>query len=291
MKKIKRTFIPGSEWIYFKVYTGIKTAEKFINTELYEIVKELKKNNLIDKWFFVRYSDPNFHLRIRFLSKNKKDIGDILIIFNNKIISLVESNLVWRVQLDTYNRELERYNELFIESAESIFNIDSDCQLMIARSIDKSKNEQYRWMISLLLIDTYLSLFRFTIKEKKSFLLILDDLYKKEFGFSEFNAKSFNTMFRNNKSLLESVMYGKEDDQDFTLMVKHVNASTEKMKPVMNKIYLKMKHNKMNLFPVLSSFIHMSLNRLFIEKNRTYELVLYDYMRRYYSSEFIKSSK
>jgi thiopeptide-type bacteriocin biosynthesis protein len=291
MKNKKRTFIPGSEWIYFKVYTGIKTAEKIINTELYDIVRELKKNDLIDKWFFIRYTDPSFHLRIRFLSKNKKDIGEIILIFNDKIKHLVESNLVWKVQLDTYNREIERYNEQFIDYAESIFYVDSDCQLSLIRSIEKYKNEQYRWMISLLLIDSYLSLFRFKIKEKKSFLLILDELHKKEFGFNEFNAKSFNTMFRNNKSILESVMYAKVDDQNFNTMVKYVKDSSERMRPEIDKIYFKMKRGKMNLFPVLSSLIHMSLNRLFIEKNRTYELVLYDYMRRFYSSEFVKSNK
>lgn len=39
---------------------------------------------------------------------------------------------------------------------------------------------------------------------------------------------------------------------------------------------------------LLSSYTHMSLNRLFISKNRIYELVLYDFLRRYYTSEIAK---
>ena len=31
----KRTFIPGSEWIYYKIYTGIKTADSILKNELY----------------------------------------------------------------------------------------------------------------------------------------------------------------------------------------------------------------------------------------------------------------
>ncbi|GHV23349.1 hypothetical protein FACS1894174_09080 [Bacteroidia bacterium] len=39
---------------------------------------------------------------------------------------------------------------------------------------------------------------------------------------------------------------------------------------------------------LLKSYIHMMLNRLFRSKNRMHEMVLYDFMFRYYTSGIAK---
>jgi len=46
-----RTFIPGSEWVYFKLYTGTKMADIILKKEIIEYISEMKKNDFIDKWF------------------------------------------------------------------------------------------------------------------------------------------------------------------------------------------------------------------------------------------------
>jgi len=62
MNNIKRTFIPGDEWLYIKLYTGYKTADTILTEILPEIISKLKDEQLIDKWFFIRYYDPHYHL-------------------------------------------------------------------------------------------------------------------------------------------------------------------------------------------------------------------------------------
>lgn len=74
-----RTFIPGSEWIYFKIYTGIKTADTILKNELYNFAREMKEKSLIDKWFFIRYTDPDFHIRLRL---HLKETRNFTYIFN-----------------------------------------------------------------------------------------------------------------------------------------------------------------------------------------------------------------
>ncbi len=46
---------------------------------------------------------------------------------------------------------------------------------------------------------------------------------------------------------------------------------------------------QMPLNHLMSSFIHMSMNRLFRAKNRVHELVCYDYLYRYYKSAIARS--
>jgi thiopeptide-type bacteriocin biosynthesis protein len=42
---------------------------------------------------------------------------------------------------------------------------------------------------------------------------------------------------------------------------------------------------------LLTSMIHMTMNRWFRNKNRLHELVIYDFLSRYYTSEIAKNNK
>ena len=70
MTQVKRSFIIGSEWVYYKIYTGPKTADSILVDFIKPIVDQLLKDGIIKMWFFIRYADPEFHLRVRFQITN-----------------------------------------------------------------------------------------------------------------------------------------------------------------------------------------------------------------------------
>ena len=78
MKSIQRIFVPGSEWLYLKIYAGENTLERILVRQLPIILRKLNKANLINKWFFIRYADPDTHLRIRFLTEGKASYGTVI---------------------------------------------------------------------------------------------------------------------------------------------------------------------------------------------------------------------
>jgi len=285
MKEAQRKYPPGSEWLYMKIYAGNKTIEKILVEEIPFIINKIKQSELIIKWFFIRYVDPEFHLRIRFLSNNKQNTGQIIDIVNKRFNKLIESNLVWKIQLDTYNRELERYGIQLIEEAESIFYADSECILSILK--DLKGNENYRWMIALKLIDALLSDFGLTVEEKQKLMEDAGKAYKAEFGFNEFNAKQFNTKFRENKKTVESVLNNSLNEQAFMLLLQPIKKRSKQIIPIAGQIKSKStKDHSVN--ELLKSYLHMMLNRLFLTNNRLHELILYDFMLRYYASEIAK---
>jgi thiopeptide-type bacteriocin biosynthesis protein len=169
MKQTERTFIPGSKWLYIKIYTGTKTADNILIQDISFIIHLLYKKSLIEKWFFIRYSDMDFHLRIRILLKEESYIGDVLSLFYSRLNPLIKESLVWKIQLDTYNRELERYGGGLIEEAESIFCIDSECIISIIKKI-RHQDENYRWMIALKMIDNLLSDFSLNLASKQELM-------------------------------------------------------------------------------------------------------------------------
>ena len=63
---IARTFPPGSEWLYAKLYIGTATADRVLCEELAPLAADAVASGAARRWFFIRYADPNWHLRVRF---------------------------------------------------------------------------------------------------------------------------------------------------------------------------------------------------------------------------------
>lgn len=68
----ERRFLPGSEWTYLKIYATFKQHDEIITHAVREIVNRLTEEGLIDCWFFIRYADPEPHLRIRFHASTER---------------------------------------------------------------------------------------------------------------------------------------------------------------------------------------------------------------------------
>jgi len=290
MKTAQRTFIPGDKYLYFKIYTGIKTADWIIADKLLPAIKKLSEGKLIENFFFIRYNDPDFHIRLRFLLANNIDSGNVIHIVKNTLKPIVEKQLIWKIQLDTYQREIERYNTYLMEDTESLFYVDSIYIIQIIRQLEKIRAEQYRWMISLLLIDKLLSDFNFTIEQKKDFMTATSNAFKIEFGFNQSNSKQLNEKYRANKSTVESILTNNTVDDNYHRLIEIVNQRSIKMKPLISKMQIIIKSKRLNIQDYIGSYIHMTMNRLFRADNRIYELIIYDFMSRFYMSEIVKNN-
>jgi thiopeptide-type bacteriocin biosynthesis protein len=142
-KNVQKTIIVGDKWVYYKIYCGVNTADIILTSIIKPFTEQLLVNKYIDKWFFIRYSDPEPHLRVRFLIKDLQNIGLILIKFHKTIVPFIKAKQIWNVQLDTYKRETERYGANTIELAESFFFYDSK---EVVNIIKNSENDEIRFL-------------------------------------------------------------------------------------------------------------------------------------------------
>lgn len=97
---IRRKFIPGSRWLYFKIYTGIKTADEVATRTLLPLLREWYEAKLIDDWFFIRYTDPDFHLRLR-----------LLVARPEQFIGFVQASQDAKISLERLNEIREKPDE------------------------------------------------------------------------------------------------------------------------------------------------------------------------------------
>lgn len=279
---IKRTFYPGDEWLYFKLYTGIKTADDILIHSVFPVIKKLMREEMITKFFFIRYSDPDFHIRFRMLIKDPGNLGYILQTVNQKLQKACKSSQIYRIQLDTYNRELERYGKDYIEFSESVFSADSECILSILKLLSK-KDENYRWMVALKMIDCLFEDFGLPLTEKASYIERMSLSFKQEHGFNVHNIKYLNKIYRQRKPEVNLVVshFQKTPEE-----IRRSHAILQKRSQKIKKLIQTVKSVPLN---DLSSYIHMMMNRLFPSKNRVYELVIYDFLFEHYKSEIARN--
>ncbi|MBC8592879.1 hypothetical protein H8744_06345 [Oscillospiraceae bacterium N12] len=282
---VKRLFIPGSQWIYFKIYTGEQTADNILIENVMPFIHTLYNEGVIMGSFFVRYSDPLFHLRLRLYVDKLESYATI---FSNLLVFLepcLNNGSIFRIMCDTYNRELERYGNELIKYVEEIFCIDSWSilsLLSILQKYDEDLREYERWNLSLLLIDDLLNVFDFDGKSKKQYLCMLSEQLKLEHGFINHKfTKQLNDKYRTNKSNVWRTM----DRENSVVYIKYsdiLNRRKNDLEEITKKL------NKEELQWIsdysLSSLIHMTMNRFFKSKNRLHEMVIYFFLYKYYDS-------
>jgi thiopeptide-type bacteriocin biosynthesis protein len=280
----QRTFIIGDEWLYFKIYTGYKTADTILTETIFPLAKYLSNQNLIDHWFFIRYSDPQFHLRVRFHVPKIENIAPIIFHFNSTLQNYITQNLVWKIQTDTYQREMERYSIELIELSEKIFFLSSEmiCEIISFEAVQQ--DESLRWLLGLKMLDVLLDDFEYSLQDKINLLNTLQDNFGKEFNIGKDFRRQFGQKYRVEKARIEKILdKNNEQSDEYTSLFKPI---FEKSKPTKNTFEeIKAENRKdFSLDDLLGSYIHMMLNRLFRTQQRTHELVLYDYLFRYYNS-------
>jgi len=283
-----RTFIPGSEWIYFKLYTGTKTADAILKNELYGYIKEMFNEDIIDKWFFIRYNDPDFHIRLRLHLKETRNFCYAFNRFFESFRPVVDSDLIWNIQCDTYQREMERYGVNTIALVEDFFYDDSEHVIELLNQLNEENPEQHRWKLALVLIDSFLSSFSYELPQKKELLNTMTENYKKEFGFTHHHAKlQLDNKYRTYRTEIETAMLW---ENETSKVIERIKTRKQNILPVTEKITALDKSNELqvSLNNLLKSLIHMTMNRWFRSKNRLHELVIYDFLSRYYTSKIAK---
>lgn len=283
--KVKSRFFPGDEWLYYKIYCGQKISDTILTEIIKPFTEELINENYIKKWFFIRYNDSNYHIRFRLELTDKKNIGHIINKFSVLIQAYIESKSIWSLQIDCYDREIERYGFKTIELAEAIFSDDS---IEVINFLLKSKNNDTNTAIvskpifSLKLIDFYLNTFGLSDLQKLKIMEKLRDSFYKEFNINKDNKKQIEQVYLSHKKSI------------YTELLDTNNAITNiEIKQNINNI---LRITKQDLITedkftyLISSFIHMSLNRLYYSDNRIHELVCYDVLWRFYKYKINTSS-
>ena len=282
-----RNFPPGSEWLFYKIYCGYGTADELLVELIGKLSKYFIDNGLVDSWFFIRYADPNPHIRLRYHFSDLSNIGKVMMAVTKALQPYFETGQVNRIMIDTYKREIERYGETTIELCEKLFRHDSEMVTDMLSTIEYlPEKETYRWLFSLKDIDTMLSDFGYSLEERHTLAKSLADGFGKEFNINESTIQQFSNIYRTSKNNICKFMHG--DDEQSGGLYSLINQRSEKTKDIVRQM-LDMCPDRKRFENIVHSLIHMTMNRIFVAQQRKHEVVLYGFLARYYRSEVAKN--
>lgn len=267
-KNIKRTFTLGDEWVFVKIYTSVYASDKLVK----EIFPRIVDQKYVDKWFYIRYNDPEYHLRLRIRINNLSELSTLLRSINKELNPLIESRLIWKVEFSNYVRELERYAFKNIEDSESFFYHDSVFASKLLAEFDCIDDSI--WPYVLKSVDHILNIFNFSLEAKHLHIESLFKRFWKEFGEEKYYKKVIDTKYRDLKMDIINVVM---DD--------NIPASISEVFNSRRLMFEKIPFDNIPIpYPpgLVDSYIHMNINRMVKTKPRQHELILYGLLEKYY---------
>lgn len=263
---LQRIFPLGSSWVYIKIYCGYQLGDRILQKQIPLIIRELRKYGKLRKWFFIRYRDPDHHIRLRIEGIAADDFMDITKIIQKILLPLFDKNQITNIVFDSYEREIERYTPECMLLSEALFCADSSYVLHI---MQEKQQVQERWLPALRGVDELLVSAGCTVAEKQRLCQRMKDHFAVEFGRDKQHDVRFNQKFREIRATIEAtILQNKMMDNDRTEMIQKIIA-------IINE-------NKEKKLSLVTSYIHMFINRLFPVDQRLYEFAVYHLLNNYY---------
>ena len=286
-------FTAGSEWLYIKIYSGYKSLDTILTDMIMPLITEFSNKGEIKQWFFVRYQDPESHLRIRFNTANSAVSYQLIKAIDKLVADYIENRIVQKLEYGTYFPEIEKYTAWGIDLCEYVFYIDSRTVLNIVNTIQFNKDEESRWLVAIKGVDVLLQDFNYSVEEKKELMDNCFMSFFKEFNGDKELMVQLNNKYRDKKIIINQLLIEQQNS-----LPEEINDFIKKRSLYLSGVYAELLNrieqqnaDKIIINKLVNNFVHLYLNRLFVANHRLHELVVYHHLLRYYESVLARSSK
>jgi thiopeptide-type bacteriocin biosynthesis protein len=287
--EMRRSFPPGSEWLFIKLYSGPATADQIFREVVRPVVERVLSTGAADHWFFVRYGDPDWHLRLRLHGPPTRLGGEVLPALQTAAAPLLDDGRLWRIQLDTYQREVERYGGTEgIVLAEQLFQMDSEAVLSLAELFTEDARGDLRWRLLFVGMDLLLRDLGFDLEARRAVILKTREAFAAEFHADAEFARQLAARFRLERKGLEALLDpATAADAPLAAGLEILRCRSQRLAPVMAELTACAQAGRLSvpLTDLAPSYLHMHANRLLRSAHRAQELVLYDFLARLYQSQ------
>jgi len=162
----ERIRLPGEDCLYLKLY-GPRSLQDDLLIDLQTIVAGLAPE--LDRWFFLRYHDPEQHLRLRFFGESDFLLNQALPKLCAALRPLYAKGFLTRAAVDSYERETERYGGregIFV--CEEVFAQDSSALVSLLQ-LYRGCSSAFEWEnLTLLSLDVLFQGLGFDRLERKA---------------------------------------------------------------------------------------------------------------------------
>ncbi len=277
--RVERVYPPGSSWLFLKYYCGFAVVDAVLR-EVAPIARELVASGAATSWFYLRFNDPDWHLRFRLSGAPADLLARALPLLEERLRPLVRSGVIWKTQLDTYDREIERYGGAAgIGPSEELFAADSEAAATIIDAFQGDEGARLMWRSALLGVDRLLEDLGLDFAAKRAFVTTMRDEFGAELGMDTEFQRRLGEKFRKHRTEIETALVALPEDE-----LAPARAAFDRRSAALRDIVSRLRDPAVTL-PIdklASSYTHMHVNRMTAAAPRQQELVIYDLLRRHY---------
>jgi thiopeptide-type bacteriocin biosynthesis protein len=259
---IKSAFLPGEEWLYFEIYCHPANSDSLLQIIARDYLRSVK--NKLMTWFFIRYSDPSYHIRLRFKPRRNEDIAELISKLSLLLAPYFEAGIISDLQLRTYQRETERYGPERIEMVEYCFKNDSNLVLYL---ISKAADVHHCYYQSMLLLEKVMADAAFSAEQQLSFVETTAAQFAAEMSIPSEGSKKINIGYKTFLTDTAALQLSKVNE-------KKILATADGFTAVLEKCDTEEKER------MVFDLFHMHTNRLFSTDQRVHEMIMYYYLTK-----------
>jgi len=279
------------KYLYYKLYSGVRTSDRLLTGLVHPFITKLFSESLINQWFYIRYSDPENHIRLRMMYENYSDLLKISEYFEQLSSPFLKYNQLWSVKLDNYSPEIDRYGKNCITSAEMLFFHDSELAINFIKYNEYSYSSDNLWMFAIFSINKFLEDFGYDLNSKSEIIEVMFSTFNAEFLPDRLLRKQIAVKYSKYSDLIlkmiESPLKCKYPGKEGLRLVK-IRSESQKELILSIRNSIGKGNQGISLNDIISDFIHMMMNRLFRSEQRKHEFVIYNFLSRYYRSKLAR---
>jgi lantibiotic biosynthesis protein len=280
-----RRLPPGSECLYAKLYVGTGVADRVLRDVVAPLVEQVTTTGAAARWFFLRYADPHSHIRLRFFGHPDRLAAEVLPALTAATGPFVRDGRIWRVQIDTYEREVERYGgPVGVDLAERLFSADSAAALRLVCEHGGSAGAQQRALLTMAGIDRLLADFGLGTPDRIALFArwAPDD--------ADFHRRQGDA-YRRIRGSLESVVAGPVPPE-LAAGIAALERRSIEIAPIVSTLRAAVASGAVEgpIEELLLSYTHMFVNRVEAVEPTHVESQYYDFLRRIHVATMARAS-
>jgi thiopeptide-type bacteriocin biosynthesis protein len=284
-KGTARNFLLGSDWLYLKIYCTPQAGNELLSGLVSVFVARQQKH--IRKWFFIRYMENGYHLRLRFCAARGYP-GRLIMAFYGLLRASGGEHLIRDFQGDTYKRELERYGPELIDLAEDVFHAGSKLVCRFINSAGNTAVDLSAFRLGMVSAHGMIRIFYPERQRQIEFMSHMADSLAVEFAGGKALKTDLDLQYRQMKKALGDLL----ENLPGAGLLKDVNEQLDALLHKTSELAAAViKTDTARTRQLLADIVHMQLNRTFREDQRRQEFLVYYFLHKYAVSQQARSKQ
>jgi lantibiotic biosynthesis protein len=278
--------VVGGSWLFAKIYLSEGSADRVLGGPLRRVARALEQAGHVTRWFFVRYADPDVHVRVRFQGPPRALLARALPALRRALGPHLRDGRVHDLRIETYVPETGRYGgRAALPLCEEVFFRDSEAVAeVLAARLDVP-----RWQVAALGIARLLDDLGVALATRCELLrACMASLgLQASAGLGHELARRYAVQ----RDLVEALVLGRAPASLRTAARAYEERSRRIAAAVRGLRRLERRGElRESMASVVGSLLHMHANRTLCAASREHEYLVYDWLARAYRSLFARAA-